>query len=207
MIPILSLLLAAAAPEAAAIRLPPVDECDADPSFAAFREELRAAIARRDAGHLLAMTADDATISFGGHEGPAGLTGLWGLDRPDDSELWGVLEATLALGCAVDPEGIRISPSYFLQARWDGDIFETYLAVTPGMPLLSAPRPDADVVARLDWDELTWLGEEDGMYHMRLADGREGFVEPAGVRSLIDHRAGFALRDGRWRMVFLVAGD
>ncbi|MBX3561885.1 MAG: SH3 domain-containing protein [Sphingomonas sp.] len=206
MIPILSLLIAAAAPDPAVIRLSPVDECAADLSFAAFREKLRDAISRRDAGYLLGVTADDATISFGGLEGPAGLAEHWRLDGAGDSELWDVLEATLALGCAVDSRGVRVSPSFFLQAGED-DWFETFLAITPDAPLLSAPRPDAEVIARLDWDVLTWLGEDEGMFHMRLADGRTGYVEPAYVRNLIAHRAGFARRDGHWRMVFFVAGD
>ena len=210
MIPILGLLLATAAPDAAMdaamVRLPPVDECAADPSFAAFREELDAIIARRDADRLLAIVTDDATISFGGYEGPAGLVALWGLDQPGESEMWGVLEMTLAFGCMVDPDGVRVSPSFFLQAG-ESDPFETYLVVTPEAPLLSAPHPDADTVALLDWDVLTWLGEEDGMYRMRLADGRTGYAEPGYVRGLLDFRAGFARRDGRWRLVFFVAGD
>jgi hypothetical protein len=206
MIPILGLLLAIAAPDEAAVRLPPVDECAADPSFVAFREELDVIIARRDVDGLLAIIADDAIFSFGGHEEPAGLVEWRGLDRPGESEMWDELETTLAFGCMVDADAVLVSPSFFLQAG-ESDPFETYLAVIPEAPLLSAPRPDADTVARLDWDVLTWLGEEGGMYRMRMADGRTGYAEPGSVRGLLDFRAGFARRDGRWRLVFFVAGD
>ncbi len=207
MTPILGLLLAIAAPDGLPARLPPIDACAADPSFAAFREELLAIIARRDTDRLLAIVTDDATFSFGGYEGPTGLVDLWGLGQPDESEMWGVLEGTFALGCAVDPDGVRVSPSFFLQAGDADDIFETYLAVTPGEALRARPEHDSAAIALLDWDVLTWIGEDGGMYHMRLADGRTGYVEPAAVRGLLDFRVGFAHRDGRWRLIFFVAGD
>ena len=46
---LVAFLVAVAAPgEGAALRMPPVDRCASDPSFAAFRTELRQAIAGKD---------------------------------------------------------------------------------------------------------------------------------------------------------------
>jgi hypothetical protein len=40
-----------------------------------------------------------------------------------------------------------------------------------------------------------------------LADGRSGYIHSRFVRSPVDYRAYFARKDGRWRMVMLLAGD
>lgn len=209
----LFLTLAAAEPGAVR-RLPPVDQCAADPEFAQFRDALLAAIARRDTAHVLSAIADDIAVSFGGYEGRAGFVELWGLDRPQDSLLWETLETTLRLGCMVE-DGGRISPSFYVQAGEEADLFDTFLAVVPGAPLRASPSTDGEVVARLDWDVLTLVydedgsgtGEQEGWYPVRLADGRSGFVEAAHARSLVDYRAFFERVGGRWRMTVFIAGD
>jgi hypothetical protein len=48
----------------------------------------------------------------------------------------------------------------------------------------------------------------DGLWsHVRVGDGRTGYVWHAYVRSPIEERAVFNLIDGRWRMTAFVAGD
>lgn len=188
-------------------RRPPVDECAADPSFVEFRERLRAATDRRDIDYLLSVIGDDIHASFGGHRGRADFIELWSLDRPGESEVWTALAETLRLGCKVSEDGTYVAPAFFLQTREGDEAYDTYLAVSPGAPLRTAPRRDAAVLASLEWDVLTWLNESEGWYEMRLADGRRGFVEAAHVRSLVDYRAFFERIDGRWRMTVFIAGD
>jgi hypothetical protein len=43
--------------------------------------------------------------------------------------------------------------------------------------------------------------------HVRLGDGRRGYIWHAYVRSPADYRALFTLIDGRWRMTAFVSGD
>lgn len=71
-------------------RLPPVlDESGQDASFARFRRELLAGLARQDVRYLLPVVADDVKVSFGDPDGRASFGEYWGLDRPAQSNVDG----------------------------------------------------------------------------------------------------------------------
>ncbi|HSE31218.1 MAG TPA: hypothetical protein VLA93_06545 [Pyrinomonadaceae bacterium] len=38
-------------------------------------------------------------------------------------------------------------------------------------------------------------------------DGQSGYMAEEFIRSPIDYRAGFAKQEGRWVMIFFIAGD
>lgn len=204
-------LLIAAAPAAATgrDRRPPIDECAADPSFAAFRDELRQAIARRDRDHVLAILADDILVDFGGGAGRADFIRAWTLDRPEESGLWTELGTVLDLGCAREADGSLWAPSLYRQLGDQDDPFTAAIAVRPGAAMQVAPDPRSPVVTTLDWDVLTLLPDDgsDDWTAVALSDGRRGFVARGDLRSAVDYRAGFARLDGRWRMIVFVAGD
>lgn len=204
---LLALLLAGAAPDLAR-RLPPVDACAADASFAEFRSALLEAVERRDAAHVLAIVADDISVDFGGGEGRAYFADAWNLEEPATSELWHELGEALRLGCAVDETGGYWSPSLFLASEID-DPFATFLVVRPGATLHTAADAESEALATLEWDlveGIEWQ-EGDAWWRVRLADGREGFVRRGDLRSPVDYRAGFQRIDGRWRMIAFIAGD
>lgn len=206
--------LALAAPAAASalpVRVPPTDSCAQDRSFAAFRTALLAAIARKDAAFILAAATDDIQYSFGDDPGRAGFARAWGLARPATSALWRELAAALRLGCARDEAGEFWAPSMSLIG--DENLGEEYyasaVAVGPGAAL-HAGRSDASrTIAPLRWHVVT-AQHDDGAsrwVRVRLADGREGYVRRALIRSFGDYRAVFAKRGGRWRLTAFVAGD
>lgn len=206
-------LLLAVPPEASSriLRLPPVDQCASDASFAAFREALLAAIARRDREALLAIVAEDIEVDFGGGAGRDYFAASWELDRPGTSRVWEELGRALRLGCARDPEGgYYASPSMFLTG--DGafaDPFTGAVAIRPGAELRSTPDAAGAVVGALDWDVLTvpeW-DPEAPWQRVELADGRRGYVRSEDLRSPIDYRAVFQRVDGSWRLVTFIAGD
>ena len=176
---LLSLLLATA-PEAEARvhRLPPVDQCAADPSFVAFRNDLLAAIARHDRDFVLAAITDDIELDFGGGAGREEFARTWELDHPETSGLWDELGRALSLGCAHDGRnGDYYAPSMFMA---DEEVFEdpftAAVAIRLGAELRSGPDTASPVVATLDWDVLTvpeWDPESDWQ-RVALADGRSG---------------------------------
>ena len=198
-----ALALAGAAPD----RLPPIDQCQTEPSLVAFREALGDAAKKRDVEALLRLTIDDVQTDFGGGSGKAEFTRHWRLDRPDQSGLWTELAAILGLGCTLDGS-TAVIPS--LSEPMDSlDAFETYVAIIPGSPLRREPREDSGAVAKLDWHLLTLKSAtvDRRWFHVQLADGRSGYVRADEVRSPIDYRLVAERRGKRWLITAFVAGD
>ncbi|HEY5711857.1 MAG TPA: SH3 domain-containing protein [Allosphingosinicella sp.] len=207
-----ALLTVPAAANAQNRRVPPVDRCSSEPSFVRFRNQLRAAVARRDGAFLLSIAAPNIEYSFGDSPGRAGFVRAWGLTRPASSRIWHELEEVLRLGCDRAEDGEYWAPSLSLaQDEMDlGEGPETLLAVGPAAILHAAPSESSPVVARLEWDILTSRGEDDGQsqwIEVALGDGTRGFVRRSLVRSQGDYRAVFGRVGGRWRMTAFVAGD
>jgi len=201
------LLLTLAAATLGPARLPPVDQCTADPSFVEFRSDLRRTIRRRDAKGLLAVVADDVHASLGGHVGKRDFIELWSLNQRSESKVWAELDKALLLGCSMRG-GVPTIPSLGDQLDPGRDPFETLVAL-PGAVLRRAPRDTSGAVTRLQWDVLTISKPWDGgaWVAVRLDNGRRGFVLWARTRSPIDYRAWFQKRGGRWLIAGFLAGD
>jgi hypothetical protein len=206
---LIALLIAAAPPaDSSTHRLPPIDECAADPSFAAFRDQLRLTIEQRDAAALLEIVADDIEVDFGGGAGRADFSRTWALDRPTASGVWDELAEALSLGCAGDGSGELYAPSMAAVSMVE-DPFEAAVVIRPGAELRAEPDAASPTLAALDWDIVTvpeW-DSEGAWQRIVLADGRSGFVRSDDLRSPIDYRAAFRRLDGRWRMTAFIAGD
>ena len=92
----------------------------------------------------------------------------------------------------------------------DFDPFEALVVTQTGTSLHERPDRASPVLAALDWDVLLWRQVDDlaeDWVAVRRADGREGFVLRANLRSPLDYRAHFARVDGRFRMTSFIAGD
>ena len=207
-IQLIFLALFLAAPAAAQVgRLPPRDACAQDASFRAFRSELQAAVAAKDADRLLSLTADDIEFSFGDGDGKADFIDNWELTRPRESAIWPHLAEALRLGCGAVGDYLG-APSMFIDFPETLDAFEHVVAVGTGVPARAEPKAGGKVLARLDWQIVPTLDDEGGDWmKVRLADGRPAYVKRADVRSPLDYRAIFQKRSGRWLMTAFVAGD
>ncbi len=203
---LLLVLLAGAPAQAAAAKLPPADECGAEPRFHAFRTELADAVARRDSRLLLRVVSDDVKFSFGDDHGKAGFIANWKLDQEASSPIWAELAEVLRLGCFREKD-YAASPYLFGRMPEGHDPFETVVATRPGAAVHAEPRAASKVIARLDWDVLT--SKDAGAkpwVKVQLPTG-EGFVRADEVRSPIDYRAIFEKKNGRWMLTTFVAGD
>ena len=198
----LALLLAASA-----TRLPPVDQCGGDPSFVEFRQQLRAAVERRDAEFVLSALDDDVLVDLGGGTGPKAFSETWALNRPQESRLWGELDKVLRLGCSLS-EGVRLMPSFVAQFPDDRVAFETLIALE-GAVLRAAPRGDAPIIARVSWELLDLEDEirDDGWLSATRRGGRQGYVQMEQVRSPLDFRMTVEPVMGKWKITALVGGD
>jgi hypothetical protein len=210
--PILAILLIAAPEGARVNRLPPVDRCASDASFAAFRDRLRGAITRRDSAALLELVSTDMVYGFGDEPGREGFARHWALDRPVESGLWRQLAAALALGCDRDENGALWSPSMSLPDpdAPDDASYEGNVLALPGAVLRAEPSERGEIIARLSWDVMMLTREDDPesrWAHVGIADNRQGYVLRSQIRSFTDYRAIFERRGGRWLMTAFVIGD
>jgi len=179
----------------------PVDEGAADPTFAKYREALRAAIASRNEKELLALADPKIRTSFGGDQGL----------KLSDSKIWDELARAIALGGAFRGEGAdRMFWAPYVYSSWPEsiDAFTHVAAVRDDVPLREQPAADAAVVDTLRWTIVELIPSDSASWrHVRTPGGKTGWVEAAGVRSPIGYRAGFRQVDGQWKMNAFVAGD
>lgn len=200
----------------------PRDDCLELPGGGPFLRELEAAVAARDADALAALAAQDIKLDFGGGTGVPELRRR--LAEPDGA-LWEELAELADLGCAANSQGGLTLPWYFEQQVPVADPFGGFIALGEGVPLRAAPAADAPVRARIDWAAVELLpeeGEHEGFRHVSVVRPprsgltgdtalRElpltGYVAEDRLRSLVDYRLTAATRNGRWRIISLVAGD
>ncbi|HJQ38628.1 MAG TPA: SH3 domain-containing protein [Thermoanaerobaculia bacterium] len=177
-------------------RLCPVDDANADPSFASYRQQLLEA---KDDAQLRALISANARTSFGGDGGIDEVLKL----RTE-------LDEALRLGGSFR-EGMFWAP--YVYANWPEafDSFEHVAATKAGVSLHAKPEESSEVVARVDWEILKIAtppqGPDEPWLHVRTAGGKEGFVRRADVRSPVGYRAGFGKENGAWKLQALVSGD
>ncbi len=200
----------------------PRNECADLPGAAQFLHDLNAAVAAQDAEALVALAAEDIKLDFGAGGGTAELQRR--LAEPG-GDLWGVLAELAELGCAANSQGGLTLPWYFEQRFPVPDPFGAFVVTGTDVPLRSAPRADAPILARLDWAavELAPGGPEaPGMRHVRVVpepgEGEDsagapgpppptGYVAEDDLRSIVDYRLTAASRNGKWRIISFLAGD
>jgi hypothetical protein len=204
-----AVLLTAASPKVPA-KLPPADQCTAEPGFSAFKEALTRAVERRDGDALLALLAPDVLVTFGGEAGRDAFARQWDLKAGSPHELWKQLGEIFALGCAKS-ESTLVMPSLALQfdSDADEDAFDRLIVVSRAAELRAEPKAGSTPVALLSWDVVTGLERrrEDDWVKVRLADGREGWLPGRQLRSPLDYRVVIEKRDGKWMITAFVAGD
>lgn len=195
----------------------PVDEASRDPSFAAFRSDLLAAVQSRDTAHVLGILADDVVPGFGANAGVEGFRHRWfGEGLPPGESLWPVLEEVLRGGGVFRDDTTFVAPYTFALFPDTLDAYRWGVVTGTGVRVRAAPRLDARVLAHRshtvirvrEWGakpdaggaELRWIP-------VALRDGRRGWMAADYVRSPLDHRAIFVRRNGRWLLRALVVGD
>ena len=210
--------------QAEPLRAPPIDQCGDDPTFVEYREKLAGAIALKDADALRPLVDLNIKTSFGpdGDDGWSGFVRDWNLDRPADSELWLELAEVLNLGCAMD-DGHPAAPGNFSQLPDIGVLLGQVGGAIEGLPpffavqkdaaLRSRPDDNAALVRLLDYHVLIEILDDkpgsvpEGWLHARLTNGQSGYVRLTAVRNVIDLRASFEKRDGKWVMTSFLGGD
>jgi|GEM_PF-571317 len=198
----------------------PRDECSALVGGAPFLAALKAAVEMRDTAVLVALSANDVKLGFGGQDGAANLRTA--LDA-EGSVLWNELAEMIPMGCAANDTGGMTIPYYFDQSS-SLDPFEAMIVTGMDVQLREAPGDEAPVMASLTWREVAKAPEPSGQGAAAISSAAEGwtkvrvpargearemlgYIRSEDLRSMVDYRLLASSRNGRWRITALLAGD
>lgn len=204
----LALLIGAAMAAATPAHLLPVDRCKGDTSFDQFRAALGDAAARKDAGALRKLAADDIRADFGGGGGWSEFASAWSLSEPATSKLLQEIEQVMSLGCAATQADGRVFPGLFEDMGDDADPFEL-VVIRPGGVLRAAPEKTARQVAKLEWATANVIEDPspENWVKVQVPGGPSGWIENALTVSPLDYRLIAERWKGRWLITAFVAGD
>jgi hypothetical protein len=158
---------------------------------------------------VASVLSKDATLSFGGDSGVEDFSRMWTPSAPE-SRLWEVLAGVLALGGTFGPDGTFTAPYIFSRWPQHTEAYTHMAAIGTGVRVRSAPSTGAQVIEALDYSIVEIVDTPDSeskWVQIKLAAGRTGFVDRRFLRSPVDYRVNFAKLDGRWQLVFFLAGD
>jgi hypothetical protein len=198
-------------------KLKPVDEGARDPSFARFRANLIRATQRHDYAAIIQVLDADVEASLGDERSIPAFRHVW---KGKHSQLYRELAIVLRLGGSFSRHGEEFCAPYVWSdyGRHPGDMnpLSGYVR-SARVPLRKSPRAGAPALAWLSYDVLPQLdfppvreslrGRTRRWYRVRTAYGKWGYVEARYVRSVMDYRAMFERKHGRWVMTAFVAGD
>ena len=189
----------------------PRNDCADLPGASAFLASLRSAIDERDADALVALTAEDVKLDFGGGTGAGKLRERL---AANNGAHWEMLAQLMDLGCATSDETSLTLPWYFGQTI-PVDPYMGAIVTGEDVSLYRAPDTDAEVLATVSWDAVERLPDETAREgFQRVAWTRpekeervEGYIAKSELRGMIDYRLIANRRNNRWRITALVAGD
>jgi hypothetical protein len=193
--------------------------------FRLFREELLAAVGRREAGFVIDRLSPDILFSFGGAGGKEEFIREWRLDTdPSHSDFWRELRNVVENGGGF-PEGqtAAVFEAPFTQISQSGlEDFEWGIVNRDGTILRARPDPRSKVLAMLSREDAVKIqyigsdaditpslidGEPWGWLRLTTHDGTVGFAAEKYITAPLGFRARFAKVEGRWILTMFIAGD
>lgn len=187
-----------------------VDDGADDPAFVAFRDSLRAIVARRDTAALLAAVAPGARLSFGDDTGgPEGFRQMWFSGTvPDGAPVWGVLGQALRRG-SVEADGAYTVPYVFGAWPFDTADAMTHVAVVgQGVEARESPSDTSRVAALVSHAILATGGlRAGGFQQVRLPDGGAAYVPDSLAVSPLGWRASIWDDGDGMRLQTFLSGD
>jgi hypothetical protein len=200
--------------DSGAMKLLPRDE--ANESFKAFRREALAALARRDTAFLYGILSPVIKNSFGGDDSVSGFKRVW---KPEESNsaVWSHLARVLSMGGKLESDSMFTAP--YVYAFWPDSIDSfDYVATTDSPAVVrsdsSATAPAIGAASYSIGKVLGWssfpsaqLPADSTWARVQFPNGSSGWIRGTSVYSPVSWRAMFQRQNGRWTMIFFVAGD
>ena len=196
-----------------------IDRAADQPAFAKFRADLLQVVGRRDAQALKGFLSPQIHYSFGVEKpGVEGFYSAWkATDR--NSELWKQLAQVISNGGSFDPKGQFVAPSWY--ANWPADHKEAEWGVVSDarVKVYLEPKDNAKTLPEIGpcWVRLNQNHQNETDSKFTCIDlpksmqnpfkVESAFVKSRQVHHLLDYRAVFTRRNGRWELSSFLAGD
>lgn len=196
-----------------------VDEAKQDASFLAFRTKLIAAAKRRDAKYILSILDKEVQNSRNGSDGIEEFKSDWKIESPG-SPFWDEFLPVITNGgkfskTAGAPNDFFIAP-FIVDNLPDGlENFEYRVIFGSSVNLRAKPEANARVFAQLSYNivEITETmkdkknPDKTNWYGVKTLGGKTGYVKASFVRGPMDYRAGFVKKNGKWKLMYFLAGQ
>lgn len=196
-----------------------VDTAAEKADFARYRSDLLAVIEKRDAAALKGYLSPEIHYSFGlAKPGIAGFYSVW---KPTQktSQLWTELGQVVSNGGSFGKNGQFTAPSWY--ANWPSGKDESEWGVISdaAVPVYFEPKAGSKTLPEIGkcWVQINQNGDNQKDQKYTCIDlpkemqnpfkVESAFVKSEQVHRLLDYRAVFAKRKGRWEMTSFVAGD
>ncbi len=204
----IALLTIAAATPVLAKQILPRDECLDIDGYFDLRQSFEAIIRKRDAAALAALIDDKISWSFGGDDGKQSFLKEWQFAKGSGSTIWPELDKIVRLGCGKSGSGF-VFPFSFTVDFGTGDAGAGFgTIIGNGVNLRSGPSPGSPVTAKLSWEIIEFIGQQEGPWaKVKTSDGRTGYVKSEFTRGALEYRSGFERKGGKWMMTYFIAGD
>jgi hypothetical protein len=202
-----------------------------DPSFAAFRKDLGAAVEKKDRAALAKLVVaqdffwiQDKNLADDSKSGIDNLARAIDLDNPNGAG-WRVLamdasEPTLAelpdnkgIFCAPAPPDFHASAFEALVQQTDTDPEDWGYPARDGIEARSAAQPSAAVVEKLGLYFVRVLPDsepakpgETQFLHLALPDGKTGFIPIDALMPLATDKICYTKPDGAWKITGYIGG-
>jgi hypothetical protein len=188
------------------------------PAISPLIEQLKQAVANKDASFIRNMLDENIKFSFGGDAGKEAFIQNWTLDTaPETSDFWPTLDAMLKLDgyASTDANGVvtaAIFPCTFKplgannwMQRSHPQIsgFDYVVVIKDGAAL---SNKDGNLIRPLEFGE-TLLTQQNNSGDVTTFDGHSGYVSVDDVRSPIDYRMFLQQQDGQWKITLFIQGD
>ena len=180
------------------LKLVPLYEWDKDKTLTAFRGQMIEVIRARDEKRLFGHVDPNVRISFGPGAGIAAFERAW-YSEPHWEELW----ALFYIGGGVFRDNDHFSTPA-MHTNWPEKLDRSSFAVvmSRNAPLRESKDPRSNALATLSFDIVKPLAEKG---HVRLADGRTGWVDPRLIMSPAGYRVELVRKWGTWKIEAFVS--
>jgi len=180
-------------------KLVPVYEWSKDKTLTAFQSQMMEVLRAEDGKRLFEHLDPNVRTSFGPQTGIEAFKMAW-YTQPHWEELLAIF--FMGGGSFRDNDHF-VAPSVY--ANWPErfDPYSFVAVMSRGVPLRESRDPNSKAVAILSFDIVKPLGEKG---HVRLADGRVGWVDPRFLWSPAGYHVELVRERGTWKIEALVSG-